>query len=332
MPLMQTKEKKDNKQILLDLIEKQYGLSNAVVMEKALKTQDKQIEQAMMEGGATADKIGQTKGIDLSLLDKLIQNQGSVKATGEVKPQVQQPQPQAQPQTQPQGNNMLSRLMMSIGSGLASAGGQQGIAPALLSLIAQREKMQQASQGMGFYKFDPTTGQLEQVATLPKGSEVRNRQFSPQERGEVAVDVAKQKEELKRESGERVQMATSLDQMDILLGDMEGYLQQNPLAFVKGINPLAEREFKAILQNFDKTAAIAAGGKQLTKTELDLIRNTRPTILDTKNPKAIQYKFNILKNTIAMARDRLNKGTRYEEQKPNEDKWKKFLSITGRSK
>lgn len=83
--------------------------------------------------------------------------------------------------------------------------------------------------------------------------------------------------------------------MEGLLTDMETYINENPNVFIKGLNPLAEREFKAILSNYDKVAAIAAGGKQLTQTELKLIRDTRPTLLDTKNSKAIAYKFGILK-------------------------------------
>lgn len=64
------KEKKDFKQEFLEMIHEKYGVSNAMVMDKALKTQDKQIEQAMMEGGMTADQIGQSKGINLGDLIK----------------------------------------------------------------------------------------------------------------------------------------------------------------------------------------------------------------------------------------------------------------------
>lgn len=61
------KEKpKDNKQILLDLIAKEYGSHNAMVMDKAFKTQDKQVEEAMTQGGMTANDIGKSIGIDLS--------------------------------------------------------------------------------------------------------------------------------------------------------------------------------------------------------------------------------------------------------------------------
>lgn len=112
-------EKKDNKQILLDLIEKQYGLSNAVVMEKALKTQDKQIEQAMMEGGATADQIGQTKGVDVSLLDKLMQGKPAPERVAPAQPQ---PQPQQQ-----QGNGVMSTALPALGKLLMAMGeGWQG--------------------------------------------------------------------------------------------------------------------------------------------------------------------------------------------------------------
>lgn len=120
MPIGLNQEKKDNKQILLDLIEKQFGLSNAVIMEKALKTQDKQIEQAMLEGGASLEQIGQSRGVDVSLLDRLMQNQGSIKAVGEGQPQVQTQQPQAQPQqaqpqTQQKGGGVMATALPALG-------------------------------------------------------------------------------------------------------------------------------------------------------------------------------------------------------------------------
>ena len=73
-PLTQKDKPKDNKQLLLELIAQQYGSSNAIVMDKALKTQDKQIEEAMGQG-MSADDIAQSKGIDIGQLNKLIQNQ-----------------------------------------------------------------------------------------------------------------------------------------------------------------------------------------------------------------------------------------------------------------
>lgn len=68
---------KDNKQILLDLISKEYGVHNAIVMDKALKTQDKQVEEAMTQGGMTATDIGKSLGIDLSSLGNKTQSQVS---------------------------------------------------------------------------------------------------------------------------------------------------------------------------------------------------------------------------------------------------------------
>lgn len=228
-----------------------------------------------------------------------------------------------------QGKNVLQKLMSSLPA-IAEVLSEGQYSQSKLR-EAQIQRQQQMSQDKGFYQFNPTTGELEQVATIPKGAEVRNRQISPQERaqayGEVSKDVATYKENIKRESPERVSMATSLDQMDILLNDMEQYLVKDPNVFVKGLNPLGEREFKAILQNFDKTSAIAAGGKQLTKTELDLIRNTRPTLLDTKNPKAIAYKFNILRSTLGLAKERLNKGTKYEKEKSQEQPRKSYKNL-----
>lgn len=98
------KEKlKDNKQVLLDLISKQYGPHNAVVMDKALKTQDKQIEEAMTQGGMTANDIGKSLGIDLSSLGNKSQNPSAI-------PPQQQPQ---QPQ-QPQSAGILKDLVGSI--------------------------------------------------------------------------------------------------------------------------------------------------------------------------------------------------------------------------
>ena len=181
------------------------------------------------------------------------------------------------------------------------------------------QKNQQTGGGTkGVYEFDPYKGGVNKVGDIPMGSELRNRYADPSEligeRKEASKELFKYKETGKRETEGRVQMASNLDVMEGLLGDMETYIAENPNVFITGINPLGEREFKAILSNYDKVAAIAAGGKQLTKTELDLIRKTRPTILDTGNPKAIAYKFNILKNTIGLAKERLNKGTQYEKQ------------------
>ncbi len=132
----QTKEKKDNKQLLLDLIARDFGTSNAIVMEKALKTQDKQIEEAMMTHGMTADQIGQSKGINLKIVDNLINGNSTQQSENQQPSQTltQQPQ-QTTTQQQPdknQGKSILSKLLISLGSGLASAGGQPELAGQLL--------------------------------------------------------------------------------------------------------------------------------------------------------------------------------------------------------
>lgn len=185
-----------------------------------------------------------------------------------------------------------------------------------LSDIQQNQQMQ--SETKGVYEFDPYKGGINKVGDIPAGSELRNRYADPSEligeRTEASKDLFKYKDTGKRETEGRVQMASNLDVMEGLLTDMETYINENPNVFIKGLNPLAEREFKAILSNYDKVAAIAAGGKQLTQTELKLIRDTRPTLLDTKNSKAIAYKFGILKNTIGLAKERLNKATQYENK------------------
>lgn len=69
-------KKKNNKELLLELIQKQYGLPSATVMEKALKTQDKQIEEAMGQG-MSAEEIAQTKGIDLKGMGNTFSPQNS---------------------------------------------------------------------------------------------------------------------------------------------------------------------------------------------------------------------------------------------------------------
>jgi hypothetical protein len=108
LPAEAQKPKQDPKETLLKLIQQKYGLSSAVVMKKALQTQDKQVEEAMGQG-MTADHIAQSKGMDLGLLDKLV-NQGDVKATGEGQPQPQQSQPQQQGK---QGNFWYTPFQMN---------------------------------------------------------------------------------------------------------------------------------------------------------------------------------------------------------------------------
>lgn len=82
----------DHRQILLDLIANAHGPQAGIVADKAFKTQDKQIEQAMTEHGMTAEDILKSKGIDINNPGK---KQGNFfhtpfqmnKQTGEVTPE-----------------------------------------------------------------------------------------------------------------------------------------------------------------------------------------------------------------------------------------------------
>jgi len=137
------------------------------------------------------------------------------------------------------------------------------------------------------YLVDPITGETKQVATTPKGAKTI--------RGQVPTT-------------EKIQMGTYLDSMEESIDAMEEKLK-DPNIMLRGLlNPLGERDFKAILASFDKEAAIAAGGKQLTKTELDLIRSTRPTIWDIKSPEAIARKIRKLRSIVTGAKSRLGEG------------------------
>ena len=154
------------------------------------------------------------------------------------------------------------------------------------------------------YLVDPTTGQLKQVGTTEKGAKI------------VATP---------QPTTEKVQMGSNLDAMLGSLNDMEQKLK-DPKILLRNLNPFAEREFKAILDTYDKTAAIAAGGKQLTQTELNLIKKTRPTLLDFSNPKAIAYKINKQREIIQNARARLGGGT---QQQTNDPEYQKYLQAIG---
>lgn len=134
-------------------------------------------------------------------------------------------------------------------------------------------------------------------------------------------------------TAEKITMESGLETMDGLLNDLEAKLTNDPEVLIRGINPFAEREFKAIVDSFDKSAAIAAGGKQLTKTELDLIRKTRPGLLDANSPKAIKYKLDTLRKTIKKAKARLISGqeipTGEETKNQTSDEYEKYLQAIG---
>ena len=118
-------------------------------------------------------------------------------------------------------------------------------------------------------------------------------------------EIQKARESAATISTEKVQMGSALDSMLKSLDDMNAELTKDPNILLRNINPFTEREFKAILANYDKTAAIAAGGKQLTVTELNLIKQTRPTWLDYNSPRAIAYKINKQQEIIQNAQARL---------------------------
>lgn len=61
------------KEILMKMIAKNYGPANAAVMDRALKNQDKQIDDAMLKQGVSLEDLAKTKGIDLNNIG----NQGS---------------------------------------------------------------------------------------------------------------------------------------------------------------------------------------------------------------------------------------------------------------
>jgi hypothetical protein len=104
---------------------------------------------------------------------------------------------------------------------------------------------------------------------------------------------------------ERVQAQSAVDSMLQSLDTMEQMLAEDPSRLVRSNIPFMEREFKAVIDQFDKEAAIAAGGKQLTETELNLIRRTRPTIQDVNSPEAIKRKIAKLRQIGVNAKARL---------------------------
>ena len=134
---------KDNKQVLLELIAQQYGTHNAVVMDKALKTQDKQIEEAMTQG-MTANDIGKSLGIDLNSLGQKTQTQKPISASQSV----QSPQSQTLNVQKPQG--LLQNLI-----------GQSGV------MTSPEGQITGVKQG-GFFDFNvgPTNNLVQQLLGL----------------------------------------------------------------------------------------------------------------------------------------------------------------------
>lgn len=296
----------------------QFGLLNNDEIQRLLdlygtKASEKEINRRLGESA----KQQSTQDLLAALIGKQQDNQ-----------QTPSQQPQSQTQQQPESGSFWKKLGTALMMGGA---GLQGQDPS--QVLKNLMMAQQGMQGKGVYQFNPYTGELEQVGTVAKGAEVRNVQVSPEEREAIRVggskEIAKYKTEIARESPERIQMASNVEAMDNLLNDMEQYLKDNPDVFIKGLNPLAEREFKAITDNYDKVAAIAAGGKQLTRTELNLIRRTRPGLLDTRNIKAIEYKFKILRGIQQRAKERLGRGVKAESKKQPNDEYQKYLNLIG---
>ena len=116
---------------------------------------------------------------------------------------------------------------------------------------------------------------------------------------------------------ERAQTISALETMDSLLTDMETILTENPArvasANMWGVN-LFDRKANAIFRQYDKTAAIAAGGKQLTQTELGLIASNRPTVADIVSPEAMKYKMTNLRTILRKSHGRLTRGLYGETQ------------------
>lgn len=116
---------------------------------------------------------------------------------------------------------------------------------------------------------------------------------------------------------ERANTISALETMDTLLTDMDTLLTEAPGRVVSGnvlgLN-LFDRKSNAIFRQYDKTAAIASGGKQLTQTELALIASNRPTVADVGDPAAMQYKMENLRKVLRSAHNRLTRGLPGETQ------------------
>lgn len=160
--------------------------------------------------------------------------------------------------------------------------------------------------------FDPNTGKYynmngEEVTSIPRGSPTRNLPLRPETVEPISAARARGTASGQRETPERAQAATAIDSMLDSIDQMEQFLTEDPTRLAKSKLPFTEREFAAIIDQFDKEAAIAAGGKQLTQTELTLIRRTRPTVQDMFSPEAIQRKVSKLRQIGQAARARLQR-------------------------
>ena len=134
---------------------------------------------------------------------------------------------------------------------------------------------------------NPLTGESSQTGMVPRNAKVVSQ---------PAVTT------------EKAQAFSALDSMMGSIDAMEQALQADPGHLVRSRIPFMDRDYRAITDQFDKEAAIAAGGKQLTTTELNLIRSTRPTLEDIKSPEAIARKIAKLREIATNAKSRLETG------------------------
>ena len=167
-----------------------------------------------------------------------------------------------------------------------------------------------AGGGVNVFAFDPNTGTVapaEGGQGLARGSRIMPTRTTPDVAREMSQARAEGTALGQRETPERAQAASAIDSMLASLDSMEQLITEDPSRLATSKIPFMEREFAAVMNQFDKEAAIAAGGKQLTTTELNLIRNTRPTMQDMFDPGAIQLKIDKLRSIGRNAQSRLSR-------------------------
>lgn len=182
---------------------------------------------------------------------------------------------------------------------------------------AQADLTEKAARGEIQFYVDPATGQAMPMLPTTRG----NVPVQPSQVPLISVNPmtgeATQSGTVARNAKvvsspavtpEKAQALSALDSMIASIDAMESALQVDPNHLIKSRIPFMDRDFRAITDQFDKEAAIAAGGKQLTQTELNLIRSTRPTVQDVKSPEAIQRKIAKLRAIAANAKSRLETG------------------------
>jgi len=182
MPTQKTsttkQEKPDNRQVLLDLIGKEYGPSSVVVMERALKNQDKQIDAAMHTHGMSLEDIAGSRGWDLAKI-------------GAVNPQStpEQGQPNEGKQVlnelvnKKKGNFWYTPYQMDRQSGEVTPasilGGLISQSPSSVLQMTQAQTLGQKNNATkGVYGFDPSKGTVTQMGEIPATAELRNMEQS----------------------------------------------------------------------------------------------------------------------------------------------------------